>query len=288
MSYENYEESREHGSPVNIMLFRYGVHPLSVYTYTDGERPVSRDDLTYAPIPIEAGNVVSSGTMDKKTLNLMVPSNSEVALLYLAYPPSFPVTLTIMRGHYGNNGEDPTDWKAIWVGRVLNGKHEGDGSHQCVLTCEPIATSLRRTGLRRHYQYMCPHVLYGATCKANRAARTFTILPLSHSGGTIKLPAGSLPDALLSKFANGVIEWTTAAGNVEIRTVLEVELDGADYNVHMSGPDTGLVNQAVRISFGCNHQMDDCLEIHENIHNFGGMPWIPINNPIGTFYNSFY
>lgn len=285
--YDELSDSREHAAPVNLLLFRYGSAALSVFGYTDAEQAITKDGVIYEPVPVDAGSITASGTLDRKALELKVPSRTGIAALYLAYPPSYPISLTIFRGQMNEAGT--REYRSIWVGRVLNGKHEGDGSHWCALTCEPIATSLRRTALRRCFQFLCPHVLYGLNCKANKGAATFTVIPAVIGGNTIGLDAGWAPDSLLPGFSNGVIEWTTANGNVEIRSILDIEVpgDGADHTLHMTGPTTGLVAQSVRISLGCNHQMSHCNDLHSNIQNFGGQPWIPGQNPIGGAVNTF-
>lgn len=293
MSYDDRDGSREHGMPVNLLLFRYGAALPSVFGYTDAEQVVTHDNVTYVPAPVEAPAVQSSGSLDRKTLTLRVPSATDVAGLFRAYPPSYPVTLTILRGHL-SDPDVPDEYVAIWVGRVLNGKHLGDGSQWCELTCEPIATALRRPGLRRRYQYLCPHVLYGNQCKSNKGAVTFSVLPktplVTYLGDShIDLDPGFAPESLIPIFTGGVAEWNTAAGNIELRTILEIEDVGGLKRVHMTGPPTNiLTTTTLRLSVGCNHQMDHCLAVHNNIHNFGGMPWIPNANPIGTFSNQFY
>jgi len=282
MSYQSREESREDAVPVNLLLFRYGLAATAIYTYTNAEQPIIRDSRVYAPIPVEADNIQSSGTLDRKTLVVRLPSSTEIAQLYRAYPPSYPVTLTIFRGHLS---DDNRQWVVVWTGRVLNGKQAGDGSHVCELSCEPIVTAMRRNGLRRNYQFMCPHVLYGTQCRASRGAATITVLPTAIGSNYVDVPAGWDTPARIDKYTGGVIEWTTVEGNLEIRTVLDVE---SGTRIHMTGPTTGLTSQTVRISLGCNHQMSDCGDLHDNILNFGGQPWIPINHPFGTFYNTFY
>lgn len=286
MSFDTYEKSREHGQPVNLYLFRYGVGPLSVVGYTSAEKPITYDNVVYEPMPVEIQNIVASGTIDNKTLPVRIPSTTRIANFYRGHPPSFPITLRMMRGH-----ADKQNFLVFWTGRVLNGRHEGAGSHWCELTCEPISTSLRRVGLRRHYQFMCPHVLYGNQCKANRPAATFVATPVWVSGNRIGLNAGWAPDALLPKFSNGFIEYTTAEGNVEIRTLIEIETPGeagADQTLHLTGDTEGLTAQQIRVTLGCSHLRDDCSNLHNNIANFGGFPWIPISNPVGTTNNVFY
>lgn len=289
-AYDEYEESREHGMPVNLILFRYGVAALSVYGYTDAEQAIVKDGVTYEPVAISAGKIAASGTLDRKTLELRVPTTAGIAQLYRAYPPSQTISLTIFRGHLSEGGA--TEWRSIWVGRVLNGKHEGDGSHQCVLTCEPLATSLRRAALRRHFQLTCTHTLYSqgkSQCNANRAAATFTVTPnlVVENSLEIGLPDGFAPPSLIENFKGGVVEWTTNAGNVEIRTILEIVESSDGYTLFMTGPTDFLTTQQVRVSLGCNHQMDHCSGLHNNIKNFGGCPWIPVDNPIGGQINTY-
>lgn len=289
MSFDARDQSREHGMPVNLIQFRYGVAGPSVYGYTDAEQVIIKDNVVFVPTPIDTPGVQASGSLDRKTLNLRLPSTTEVAQLFRAYPPSYPVTMTIFRGHLTDD-DSPIEYRAIWVGRVLNGKHEGDGSHLCMLTCEPVATSLRRAGLRRRYQYLCPHVLYGRKCGANKGAVTFSVVCTFKGDADVTLNAGWVPDDMIPNFSGGVIEWTTANGNVEVRTILEIETDSDSHVVQMTGPPTDIVIgvTSLRLSLGCNHQMDHCLTLHNNIANFGGFPWIPVSNPIGTFNNSFY
>jgi len=288
MSYDARDGSREHGMPVNLVLFRYGVATASVFGYTDAEQPIVRDNVTYVPVSVDTPAVQASGSLDRKTLNLRLPSNTDVAQLFRVYPPSYPVTMTIFRGHLTDD-DVPIEWRAIWIGRILNGKHEGDGSHVCTFTCEPVATSLKRSGLRRRYQYLCPHVLYGRLCNANKGAVTFSVIAAEIGEAEVVLTPGWAPADLIPNFSGGVIEWTTAAGNIEVRTILEIEETSNGHTVWMTGPTTGILTAtSLRLSLGCNHQMDHCLVLHNNIHNFGGQPWIPTSNPIGTFSNSFY
>jgi hypothetical protein len=76
----------------------------------------------------------------------------------------------------------------------------------------------------------------------------------------------------------------------ETRSILK--LKGADKaQLLLDSAAKGLVaGMSVSVILGCNKLAgltDDCIVLHDNIHNFGGMPWIPTKNPIGI-KNSFY
>lgn len=289
MTFAARETSRSKARPVALFLFRYGAGVDDFYAYTNAEREVTHDTIQYQPVPIQYSGIESSGTLDKKTLTVDAALTNEVAEFYRVSPPTYPVTLIIRRGHLN----DPTnEYLVEWSGRVLSCSREGS---RAVFSCEPISTAMRRTGLRRHYQYGCPHVLFGSQCNANKAAVTSneTIVQVEAAALTFNDGWVSTPDKALG----GLVEWEGPNGTIT-RTVIAVD-EGT--RLRLNGPTTGLENgDTVAVSLGCNHRFvldsngavdsaeTDCLGVHNNIQNFGGQPWIPLDNPIGTATNKYY
>ncbi|MGO8241346.1 phage BR0599 family protein [Rhizobium ruizarguesonis] len=286
MSFSSIETSRHRGQPVTLYHFAYS--ETAYFAYTDAENPITHDDngsasggeIIYEPIPIMREAVVSSGTMDKSALSIRMPRDVELGDLFRVYPPAQVVTLIIRQGHLSDT-EDPPEFLVIWSGRVLSVARDGD---ECVVSCEPVSSSLRRPGLRRHYQFGCPHVLYGPQCSANKAAHSISTTVSALSGTSITLPGGWNGSFSAAKFVEGVVEWTNDAGGIERRKILKVT-----GNVLLLG---GLlrdldVGATITAALGCNHQMSDCQNLFANIQNFGGCPWIPTENPIGP-RNNYY
>lgn len=282
------EASRALGEPVDLYLFTYGPGDADYYGYTDAERAVTLGSgpaaRTYLPTPISRDSIKSSGTLDKSALNVSTAGSNAIAELFRVYPPVQVVTLVIRQGHIG----DPdNEFLAIWSGRVLSCKRVHSDAE---LTCEPIATSMKRSGLRRHYQYGCPHALYqgdsSGGCRAAKAAATRATTVVALSGARITLPVGWNGAFDKTKFRGGLAEWAGVGGAVEKRTILQVNV--ATDQITLSGSVRGLaVAGAINVILGCNHQMDDCATLHSNINDFGGQPWIPTKNPIGN-YNNYY
>ena len=108
------------------------------------------------------------------------------------------------------------------------------------------------------------------------------------------MPAAWFGSRDVTKYLGGLVEWTTAAGNLEIYTILQI-FNGKDLLI------SGLVRDltagmTVSVSLGCNRTRDDCLNLHVesgitpargNIRNYGGQDWIPTDSPVG-FKNQFY
>jgi hypothetical protein len=185
---------------------------------------------------------------------------------------------------------DGTEFPVIWIGRILGSAREGSVAK---LLCEPSSTSLRRVALRRNYMYSCPHVLYGPKCKASLTAATSTFLVESLTGNTVTLAEGWVDAERAPKYLGGMVRWDGQAGDI-IRGVVGLQegrrlvLNGATNELTVGDP--------VRVSLGCSHNFEiiggapvsDCADLHDNILNFGGQPFIPTENPIGTRVNLYY
>lgn len=284
MTFNSRETSRHQGEPVSLYFFRYGDTPDAYYAFTDAEQPVTFGfdpqvgDVTFMPVPINRGTISASGSLDKAALEIRTAHDSELSLVFRLHPPSQVVVLSIFQGHAG----DP-DFKLAWGGRVLDCQLAGN---EAIFTCEPISTSLKRPGLRRHWQYGCPHVLYGPQCKADKEAATIVSSVVSVQGALVNLPGPWAADPMKPKYVGGLAEWVNPQGRTEVRTI--IRLADSDTLV-LSGFALGLLaGSSISLSLGCNHIWnEDCTLLHNNVHNFGGQPFIPTKNPVGIT-NNFY
>jgi hypothetical protein len=187
----------------------------------------------------------------------------------------------IRQAHLGEADSYPP----IWVGRAISMSFEGS---RATFVLHPIITSQRRPGLRRNYQYGCPHVLYGEQCRADKEAATVIVELNTIDGQTLIMPAAWHGSIAVEKYLGGLVQWETPEGNVEVRTILKIS---GVRDLVLGGLVRGLSGgQDVEVSLGCNHLMDDCHELHveddvpgstSNVHNYGGQPWIPLENPVG-------
>lgn len=298
MTFTLKELTRHGGDPVALYYFRWGAATNSFYAYTDAEHDiiapgsVAGEYVTYTSAPIMRKSISSSGTLDKSTLEISVPRDLAVTTKFSAYPPSIVVSAVIRQGHLG---ETEGDYPACWVGRVVGFSFQGS---EAILALEPLSTSMQRNGLRRNYQYSCPHVLFAAgSCNADKDAATTLVNITSASVNTIVMPASWYGSISVNKYLSGTVEWTNALGNLEIRTILQIT-SGKD--LVLDGPTTGLTaGYQISAIVGCNRKSGiggdtdgDCTYLHiesggasppvPNIKNFGGQPWIPFKNPMGS------
>lgn len=289
MSFAIHESSRYSGRPVTLFLIQgalTGSEAIGPFAYTDGEEEIVRpvldengdpQDITFIPWPIEHGPISQDGTLDKSDVSIAAALGTPIDDLFIAYPPSQVVNLTIFEGHTDDEVTE-ANYPAVWLGRIASAAFEGN---EIKLSCVPVSTRIRMPGLRRNYQVGCPHVLYGEQCGANKAAATVTrtVVSVNRNNITIDSNLGSF-----GQYVGGLLEWVNSdTGRTEIRTIssataLILTIRGLSRGI---GPDT-----EVSIVRGCDHQMTGC-NLHDNIQNYGGQPFIPLDNPLAQ-KNMFY
>lgn len=274
--------SRSRSTPVHLYEVTYGPSVGSKLFLTDAEENITFQGNVYVTSMIKHGEIHASGTLDNTTLDVMSRYDSPISRLFNGYPPGQEVAMVIRRGER----DDPDkEFLQVWAGRILSHSTEG---YESKFTCEPKGTAIRRPGLRRNYQYGCPHVLYGPSCRADRAAHSRYIEIINASGAVLLLSPGWHGEWPAAQFINGLASWADIEGNPVQRTILRVVDSGGQTSMLLAGEATDLgVASVIYISLGCNHQMSDCSEIFQNMPNYGGHPWIPTKNPIGS-YNPFY
>lgn len=279
MSYSEKEESQQAGLPVTLMLIEYGGDPVAYFAYTDIDQQVEKDGVIYVPVPFGNSKIESSGTLDKTTLEIDISPNASIVKLFRDQMPSQVLRMTLFQGHFGDD-----DFKAVWTGRIVALNHKNKGVQ---LSAQPISTTMRNPGLRRHYQYGCPWVLYGKECRASRAAATVSTIPTEIGSNFFGLPEGWSGAFEREKFLQGYAQWEDERSTVlQTRTILAF---GADQDhVVINGAIFGItLGASVSLVLGCNHQLSDCENLHGNVINFGGQPWIPTENPT-RLSNQFY
>lgn len=276
MTFDAYEESRNRGVPTELFLFSYGAGPTDYYAYVDSERAFTHPTnfIEYTPFPMKHDRITVDGGKTRKELNIYSAAGHPLYEQFQIYPPDKSIRVVIQEVHLDDADQEVV---TVWVGRVLNIKKLEDDTLQ--FTCRPMTAAYKQAGLRRHWQLGCPHVLYGAQCAANEVAAQTETTATAVASNRVTLDMG-WNSVAVEKYIGGKLTWEVGS-NTYNRTILRVGEDSR--TLSLSGVPIGLApGSSVIVTLGCNHQMDDCLDLHDNIHNFGGDPWIPPDNPVNV------
>lgn len=245
------------------------------FAYTNNERPVTKNipgfgAITFEAVPIKRDAFKSNGKSEAANMNIRTASSTNLSAMFLPYPPPQTVGVVIYSAHH----DDPDEQlMLIWTGKVLSAAHE---RNEFIMTCDNNIVSMGRLGLRRNYQYGCPFVLYGSLCRASKEDATVKAIVISTTGGLV-LSSNWFGGRDPRDFAGGYISWRSKIGT-EYRTINSVTSAGV---ISYVGPLRNIeIGTEVTVTLGCNHQRDHCKNLHNNINNFGGQPWIPLTNPV--------
>ena len=266
MTFDGLESSRAGGQPITLYEFQTG--DATFLRFTDAQEDVADGGDVYTPIPIEFGAVTTSGSLDNSEARITVPQDVGLAELYLVYPPEIPVSIVVRIGHFG----DP-DLKLAFTGTVLSCDRQGS---EAILACEPVTAALRRPGLRRPWQLACPYALYRGNCPASEAAATRAEVVQAVANTVLTMNSGWNGPHGIEKYNTGMVKWTNANGGTEARTILRTTTT----TIALSGLTRDIAAlDTVSVILGCNRQMVDCENLHNVIRDFGGQPFIPLENP---------
>jgi len=266
MAFEGIEESAYHGQPITLYQFTFGTLPEDRFCYTDAEIVIAWQQDIYKPVPISRGEIESNGSLDNTAMDVNMALGHEISEIFRQWPPSYVMSLLVWQGH-GNDVDG--QFKVIWAGKVINCTWK---EVEVTFTCEPVSTSLKRPGLRRNYQRMCPHALYGPQCRAPKIASDQTVTAVYRGSNVIDISNVAGPE-----YINGQAEYVTDQGRRMILTI--VALNGV--SMKFNGTPLGLAPGApIKLYRGCDHTLGEMgCGLHANWPNFGGQPWIPLKNP---------
>lgn len=252
------------------------------YAFTNAEEPITRAGIVYSPWPIQHSEITTTGNLDKADITVTMATGSGLEDEFIGYPPSQVINLTIFQGHM-DDAPSLVDYPAQWLGRVTAPEYN---KNEVSFNCVPVASSIQRPGLRRNYQLGCPHVLYGPACQANKLNATVTRTVASITRNRVTLSAALGGSVVPANYGGGLLEWSSADGRRETRTIAKVSNDGLEVTVR--GTLRGLiVGATLNAVLGCPRTMAACTTLHNNILNFGGQPFIPLDNPLSQ-KNQFY
>lgn len=258
MSYDAVESSAHDGQPIELYRFTAG---LRRWLYTSADVPVVHLTETYEPYPLKRGAFRQTTELAKTGLDINTPRDTPFVADMVASPLMDVVQLVIYRMHRSD-----AEVKAFWRGRVEGVRFEGSES---VISCQPIGTALKRYGLRRPAQRLCPHALYDVGCNLTGALFSAAGNLVSHTGST----------ATSGVFAGQPDGWWVG-GKIDFSGVLRFIVGHVGDTITLSTAVPGLAQGAAFIVFpGCDHNPDTCDTKFGNSLNFGGAPWFPIDNP---------
>lgn len=262
MTFDTIATSAHDGRPVDLYWFSVGG---SHYRYCSNDKPVLFQGSTYNPLSIKAQRQKLGTRIEDTLRKITVPRTADVARRVRRSPPPAKIRLVIYRVHVGSDV-----YRVSWSGYVLGGEQKKAAME---LRCQSTKASLKSNGLRRRIGKGCSNVLYGPQCGLEKA--DFLVLGVADvvSGLDVTVSALSAPDGT---YGGGLIEWTNTEDSIQEYSWIQSQVGNV---LTLVWPPYSLpAGSAVKFYRGCDHSLDICVELGNEL-NYGGEPYMPEQAP---------
>lgn len=258
MTYAALEASVHDGQPVELIKFTRG---LDSWLYTSGDVRVTHLTELYEPYPFRIPEAEQTPELAKGRLPLRTPIDTPIVAEMIASPLFAMIDLTVYRLHRGD-----TEAVEFWHGYVAGFEVAGD---EATITCQQAGTWMRRAGRQRPAQRQCPHALFDSGCGLSPAMWGLAGTLISSTGAVL----------VSGTFATKPDGWWVG-GMVAAGGTLRMVVSHVSDTVTLTGGIPGLGAGAGFTAYpGCDHTPGTCDAKFTNILNYGGLPWLPVNNP---------
>lgn len=274
MPFDTYENSNFDGVPVRLYELQYG---NDVWRYNSSDRNLTVGGVEYVSAAISDDGFQQSGEATAETLTITCPVNLEIVRRYRGTPPSSTVIVRLRQLHYDDTGYIAGGLGSVpilWQGELSQVREEDEATAK--ITANMLTISFKRGGLRLPWQRSCPHFVYDANCRLNKAAYAVAVT------GTINATRITVVTSLAGYAANyfdgGFVEWTDpVTGTVEMRGI-ELQA-GQVLNLLGTIDNIEGTSASFKIYPGCRRTIEYCDTVFHNRHNFGGIPHFPARSP---------
>lgn len=230
--------------------------------YTSADQIVNYNGNDYQPATLKRELAKYDSQLEVTTMTIQAASVTDPVIEFVSLNPIEILWIEIRRGF-----RDLSEAVVIFVGQIKNVKFKGaSASIQCVgfehFLKMPIPT------LR--YQTTCNWRLFDSHCKKNKVDYKVTATVTVDETKT-ELTSSTFGNYSDNYFTSGLLEFGDGRRTITYHR-------GSTIKVAYRIPDI-VDNDSVDIYPGCDGRAETCREKYNNINNFLGFPFIPMDNP---------
>lgn len=312
-TFDQIERSEQGGVPV--ILARVVVGGVE-HLFTDCEYDITVPALsrTYRAVPLKTGAIKADVMLQSNDLTLTLPRSETLFTSFFPTMTRLPVIVELRQTHDGAD-DAPLLFTGSAVGAALD-----EERISFTITAKNGLYQLNKVGSRRKWQTGCPFVLYGGKCRASQETSKFSGIITRLGEGRFKFTTDEVYETVddnnihyqyirdLLYARNKPFFWgdwsvdttnfwvgssVVIAGNTFSSCIYEAPVvptptpifritDGDELSLFRSIVPSGSV--PAELYPDCTRTIACCRGIHRNSRNFGGVPTMPYESPVGVSY----
>jgi len=234
------------------------------WRYTSGDVSVTYDSEVYSPAVLERSRTKYNSQLDVTTMQIKVAALSDLTIDFISVNPVEIFWISIMKLH---REQSPLEADVIFVGQIKDVSFKGI---QANVNCVGFEHFLKKTIPTWRYQLTCNHQVFDTKCALTKASyKTTENVTLDANKLVLTGTNFGLKDD--GYFIGGEVVF-----GVESRAI--VEHSGEEITIMYKFVELE-DNDSVDAYPGCDGRVETCRDKYDNIDNFLGFPFIPVENP---------
>ncbi len=248
------------------------------WSYTSYTDEISFGGRVYTPATLKRSSVVYDSQFEITNMNITAAHVMDPVLKYVAINPVDIIWIQVMKYY---EGVSPEEASTIFVGQIKTVSFQGIVA---TINCVGFEHFLSQAIPKFRFQVSCNNDVYDSLCTLDIDNYKFvaTITGISNEGMVVT--ADELDDQDDHYYTRGYIRWrdeftNTESGYGRDHFRMIVHHIGTSATIRFKFNDYLAVGATVYLYAGCDKQLGTCKTKFNNILNFFGHPWIPIDNP---------
>ena len=239
------------------------------WRYTSLDSPVTYGGNQFDPAVINRGSVKYDSQFDVSTLDVTFGYLTDPAIEYIAQNPVERLWIEVLRFF---DDVSPDEVSVIFVGQIKNVSFQGNSA---VARCVGFEHYLKQRIPKYRFQIGCNNDLFDTFCSTDGGPvaadyKTTTTITAIDADGVV-LTSSDFGLQSDGYYTRGYIKW-----GYYYRMI--VDHTGNNITIRFTIP-TLTTGQSIDAYAGCDRQLATCRSKFNNIDNFFGHPWIPLDNP---------
>ena len=234
--------------------------------FTSGDIEIEYSENTYVPVAIKRGAVEYNSSLEVSTMEITIAITEYPLPEYLRENPVEIIWMEVIKIF---RDQDPIEGGSIFLGQIKSVTVNGT---QAQVSCVGFEFFLKQLVPKEIYGVVCNWTLFDSRCSLDESSYKITAIIESVSADGLTLISADFAEKADDFFTNGDLL-------LEERRRMIVSHVGDTIKIRY--PIFNLVEGAeVEVCAGCDGDVRTCRDKFSNVINFGGHPYIPLDNPV--------
>jgi len=236
--------------------------------YTSGDVALTFGGNVYTPATIKRNEITYNSDLSVTTVNVQAAFITDPVIDFIVQNPVEMLWIQIMKLH---RDQSPLEANVLFTGQIKSVKIRGNvGQAECV----GFEWYFKQQIPKYRFQPACNNTLYDGYCTADKPTYTHVVTASGVSDDGLEITSGdfaTISGASDNYLALGYLSWDS-----NLRTIASHIDDTITLTYKIIGLTAG---QTVTVYAGCDLKIETCRDRFNNVNNFFGHPYIPLDNP---------